>query len=1566
MIAREFVELSKRNGAHRSAIMIGEQSLLLSCGEIWLSAGNSLQLVVSDNAEIKAWCNSKNIDCLPWISWAGSAVEKSSCDYLFSLANLRVLPQSVLDIAGMAAINFHDGPLPFYRGINSPSWAIINGETTHGIAFHLMTEAIDDGDIVVQKQFSVSAHETSLTLNAKCFEAANIAFGEIVQQLAVNSLNSTPQLNSTTDSFFYRERDRPVAIIDWTSPAIEIDRLVRALDFGDYENPLCIARIDCGISYVHVHHSKVTDTEREYLHPGRVVEIARQNLTVECATGCITLSGFTDVNGHSLTDSELASLLKVSAGDILPRFTDLFKRALDQAVFNEGVWKKRLVDLQPVEIPYRNSETVVEQRSERLESLQKVLSSSGQLNTTAAIAALLARLSDQTDFDLSVYKDHPILLKEQSETTSVLLSQLVQMNLPVRVSLNNNTTIDELEIQLKDTLHRVAEQGNYLRDLPLRLGKNRSTVRCPVTLILRVDTNAENVPEPEGDLCIIVSTDGKEVHWSANASALSDADFQRLQDQLAVIILDGQKSCEPIQALRLLTDDEYSNVIGRWNQTSVEFPGQTVHHAIESAAEHHAMDIAMVFEADSVTYEELNNRANAFSHQLTRKGIVPGQLIGVLMDRSIDMMVALLGILKTGCAYVPLDPVYPKDRLIYMVRDARVTAIVCDEALSGYIESGTALTLTFEPYDSSIRYKNPVTPCQTTDLAYVIYTSGSTGSPKGVMVEHRNVANFFVAMNHRIPQHNGVWLAVTSISFDISVLELFWTLTRGFKVVLYSDDRRQKSQPPLHSAFPEKQMDMSLFYWNVADESNLDRNDKYHLLLEGARFADQNGFRAVWNPERHFEAFGGSFPNPAVTCAAVAAITKNVAIRAGSCVAPLHSPIRIAEDWSVVDNLSNGRAGVAFAAGWAPPDFAILPENFKNAKDVMFTHLDTVRKLWRGDKVEFEGPLGTVDVRTLPRPVQPELPVWITTAGNIESYRMAGVAGANILTHLLGQTVDDVAEKIAAYHQAWDEADHQGRGQITLMLHTLIGHDKESVRRLVHQPMKAYLKSAMFLLKSAAWNFPTFKKLSDDTGATLDSFFENISDEDMDALLDHAFDRYFNHSGLFGSVADGIKMIDSCKRIGVDEIACLIDFGLDDQKALDHLPFLAELREAVNSSDQFENESADYSIAAQISRHNVTHLQCTPSMAAMLLADPESKGALESVQHILVGGEALPQITANELSESGALVSNMYGPTESTIWSSTASVEKDQPVLIGSPVANTWVYVVDRQLQLVPPGMPGELLIGGAGVVRGYHNMPELTEERFIPDAITPKSGSLPGRLYRTGDLVRQNQNGNLQYLGRLDHQVKIHGYRIELEEIEAQLCQNSMVSQATVILREDTPGDQRLVAYIVASADVEIMSNTLQSKLKEKLPEFMVPSIIVQLNEMPLTPNGKTDRSKLPVPARKQVAGHSDRVKPANDLEIVIAKCWKDVLKLEEVGTTDNFFDIGGHSLLVIELLKRLNSEKRIEKTVAMTDVFRFSTVAGLAAHLTETDVQQAEPTGQSRAQSRKSAMNRRRRASR
>ncbi|XYJ24200.1 non-ribosomal peptide synthetase [Bacillus velezensis] len=346
-------------------------------------------------------------------------------------------------------------------------------------------------------------------------------------------------------------------------------------------------------------------------------------------------------------------------------------------------------------------------------------------------------------------------------------------------------------------------------------------------------------------------------------------------------------------------------------------------------------------------------------------------------------------------------------------------------------------------------------------------------------------------------------------------------------------------------------------------------------------------------------------------------------------------------------------------------------------------------------------------------------------------------------------------------------------------------------------------------------------------------------------------------------------------------------------------------------------------LANMIHSYGISIMQATPTLWHSLVTnEPDSLRALQ----VLVGGEALPNALMHALLESGCTVTNLYGPTETTIWSAAQPLAKDHTGAppIGKPIWNTRVYVLDAALQPVPPGIAGELYIAGEGLARGYYNRPDLTAERFIADPYGPAGA----RMYRTGDLVRWREDGSLDYISRADHQIKIRGFRIELGEIESVLSKYPGISQAAVIVREDQPGDKRLAAYAVADQPLDI--GGLREYIGESLPDYMVPGAFVQLKELPLTPNKKLDRSALPAPDFSAVL--SDRG-PRTPQEEILCDLFAEVLGLARVGIDDGFFELGGHSLLAGRLMSRVRETMGAELGIGR--LFDTPTVAGLAAQL-------------------------------
>ncbi|HEV2734381.1 MAG TPA: amino acid adenylation domain-containing protein, partial [Longimicrobiaceae bacterium] len=346
----------------------------------------------------------------------------------------------------------------------------------------------------------------------------------------------------------------------------------------------------------------------------------------------------------------------------------------------------------------------------------------------------------------------------------------------------------------------------------------------------------------------------------------------------------------------------------------------------------------------------------------------------------------------------------------------------------------------------------------------------------------------------------------------------------------------------------------------------------------------------------------------------------------------------------------------------------------------------------------------------------------------------------------------------------------------------------------------------------------------------------------------------------------------------------------------------------------------------------VVHASMVPSAAAELL---RSGGIPASVRTLNLGGEALPAPLAQGLYALGTVerVGNLYGPTEDTTYSTYSLVEKGGAgVFVGRPVANTRAYVLDRRLQPVPGGVVGELYLAGDKLARGYAARPELTAERFLPDPF----GAPGSRMYRVMDRVRWRADGELEYLGRTDFQVKVRGFRIELGEVEAALGRHPAVRESVAVVREDAPGDRRIVAYVTAAGDAEITPAGLREHAGRHLPEYMVPSAVVVLEGFPLSPNGKIDRRALPAPGRAE-GGEGGYLPPRDTLELALARIWEEVLEAERVGVRDGFFALGGHSLLAVRLMARVEQATGVRLPLAT--LFSASTVEQLAAELRRGD---------------------------
>jgi amino acid adenylation domain-containing protein len=754
----------------------------------------------------------------------------------------------------------------------------------------------------------------------------------------------------------------------------------------------------------------------------------------------------------------------------------------------------------------------------------------------AGFQAVLSRWSGQEDFAVGT----PAAGRPREELTG-LIGFFVN-TLVLRADMSGNPSFADLLVRSRRSVLGAFEHGDVTFErLVEELRPPRDLSRSPLfQAMLALQTTSPAAIELGGltispvetssgtakfdlQLTLIPTDDGLE-GWLEYATDLFDgATAERLARHLELMLEAAlAEPARPVAELPLLDAAEQARIL-ELNGTSAPIPPDRLEELVSKQAATKPDAVAVVAGTDELTYGELERRSNRLARRLRALGVVRETIVGVCLDRNCEMVVSLLAVAKAGGAWLPLDPAFPADRLVFMLEDAEAPVVITETALGEIVPAGSA-SLLFVDADPALERESdePLEGDGTNEeLAYLIYTSGSTGRPKGVELEHRSVVNFVLSMSEEPGlTASDVLVSVTTLSFDIAVLELFVPLVVGGRVVL----------------------------------------------------ADR-------------------------------------------------------------ETVMDGRA-----------------------------------------------------------------------------------------------------------------------------------------------------------------------------------------------------------------------------------------------------------------------------LAALLERSRATVMQATPTTWRLLVdsgwgGDPRLK--------MLCGGEALPRDLAQALLARGGELWNMYGPTETTIWSAVERVQHgDGPVPIGGPIANTKLYVVDAVGGLAPLGVLGELWIGGDGVARGYRERPELTAERFVPDPFDEG-----GRAYRTGDVARLRGDGRVEFFGRADAQVKVRGFRVELGEIEQAVLAHPGVREAVCIVREDTPGDRRLVAYMVSDGDAP-SAGELRSLLARTLPDYMIPSAYVALERLPLTPNRKVDRKALPAPDGSRPDIGRDYTPPATPTEQAIAQIWQDLLAVEAAGRDDNFFDLGGHSLLAVECVARMESE--------------------------------------------------------
>ncbi|MCX5071918.1 amino acid adenylation domain-containing protein [Streptomyces sp. NBC_00513] len=765
--------------------LIGGTRVLTQCAARLLDSGVRIEGILSDDPAVTEWADTRGIPVLDPHADLARTLSARPFDYLFSMVNFRILPAPVLDLPNIAAINFHDGPLPRYSGSHVPAWALYEGASRHAATWHRMTEAVDAGGVLLERWFPIRDHSTALSLTYETAEVGIELFADLVPHVVARTLPE-PLDTGDRERRFYRRSDRMASggIIHAGTSAAEAERLSKALDYGSFPNPLGVTTLVTEQGAVFTRQVRLIP--REDTRTGTTVQsVTTSAITLAAPDADLVLSDWTAVDGSALSGQAAAQRLGITPGAPLPAASE--QRLADIAAAQKALrphepwWRARLERLRPAPLPADDFSAAAAHYSRH----ELAFTPASREEAVAVVRAFLTVVAERTGEHVFDFAWSPSAARDLSERTHGIAAA----RFPVR--FDGDTTRS-----LQDKLDEAAAHQGYAGDLELRLGlagRPLGSDEPSFTRVMVLDRGAgeEASSEPHTEIALLCLKDGPPTIFVRETAMDADAalDFtEEVEDRVLTALLHGE---EPNPAPRaeggpdVRSDEHHAQPTEALPDTAdaPAAPG-TLLDLFAAVAADRPGATAVRSGVRTLDYAGLDAWADAVAARLHDEGIESGSVVAVLMERDVALLPALLGILRAGAAFLPLDPGYPVDRLRRYVEVSRCDLIVTDDRTHALGASlGPAWRIP-GPDGSAQAVPPKVTA---SDLAYLLFTSGSTGNPKGVEVEHGALANFLTGIGERLGvSPDDSVLAHTTVAFDISLLELFLPLTSGATVVLAS------------------------------------------------------------------------------------------------------------------------------------------------------------------------------------------------------------------------------------------------------------------------------------------------------------------------------------------------------------------------------------------------------------------------------------------------------------------------------------------------------------------------------------------------------------------------------------------------------------------------------------------------------------------------------------------------------------------------------------------------------------------------------------------------------------
>ncbi|MEU9099689.1 amino acid adenylation domain-containing protein [Streptomyces sp. NPDC048361] len=1566
-----------------SSVLIGGGSVLVRCGEILLAKGHRITAVVTGDATARSWAVKAGI-AQHTHAEAVTRAPQLSCDLLLSVGNYAVVPEALLSCAERGAVNYHYGPLPAYSGLHTPSWAIAEEAREYGITWHRMAETVDGGAVIGRVPVTIDPEDTALSLGLKCDEAAVAGLAVLLDEIAEGRETATPQ-DTSARRYFSRHSQFPAeGLIDWSRPAHRVAALVRATDYGPFASPLVWPKITSGGHVYAVREARVESAASDdtAAAPGTVLSCDdASGLRVATGAASIALTRLCTLEGEELTPSTAAAVMGVAAGSVLDVPAEGASARLTEAGLQASQaanrWRTRLIEAgdHPCRLPYPDTadSPVASGRPDPVLVRCPVppLSDDTGPDTSAATAAQLAGALGLFLGRATGQRDIHLAMTAPRTGVDTAHRALFSAWLPLPCRVDADATVTENLRAVREEFTRGQDRGWIRRDAVGRDDTLRerwnSGALIPDVLISWGDRDTDHDTGGHGSAEHGGRRPRLELHVEQDASGdgalvtfhhdarLAAEDVTRLAGQFAAWCARLAAATELVPAdVDLLGTDERALLVEEFNDASgaVVRPEHGLHRLFEEVALAHAVATALVCADESLTYAELNTRANRLAHTLSERGVNRGDLVGVALDRSIDLVVALLAVLKTGAAYVPVDPRFPAERIRQMIEDAEPRLIVTPVATPTALAAWEARCVSVDAGAGQSAGDSLAVEVGADDLAYVIYTSGSTGRPKGVEITHGSLVTFLAAMR-RSPgcAADDRLLAVTTVSFDISVLELFLPLLSGATTVIAQAQETldAKALSGLLERHAITMMQGTPATWELLLEGGWQGTTTLKKILCGGealsrdladRLLATSDAPSVWN------MYG-----PTETT--VWSTAWEVAARAEERNIVIGTPIDHTQVYVLDENLAPvplgfpgelcvGGAGVARGYRDDPEQTRL------RFADNPFGPGSLYRT---GDLARFVAPgrlalLGRNDRQVKLRGHRIELADVEAAVSRHESVRRAVVVGRD--EHLVAYCVRSTAgaadpapvdqgAALAEWAAAWDRA---------------YGADGESA------PSGSEPASADATFNLAGWR-TSYDGLPFSNGEMRDWQQSSVR-----RILSYAPENVFEigsgsglmlfglapHCRTYHAVDASAAAVDMIRRhaASLPQVTC-------EQRAAHALPEVADGAfdtVVVNSVAQYF-PSVDYltSVLAWATKavtngrvflgdvRDLSTLDVFHADVADFRADGETGG---------ITAEKLARRTERGMrAERELVLSRDYFANLPHLFPAITRV--DITLREGRYVNEMTRYRYDVTLHI------GEDTPSAAPATEK-----EWPAAGFDAAALRAELGSLGDAPLRLNNVP----NGRLaEVCGRVAPALALMGAAAPVPMSWADPADLAAAAQEAGLELALLPGrsgspwtcdalfwrpGQRpdlsprpaeardrdaLGAYANTPAVGEPvkapLNRVLRPWLAERLPEYMVPAFIVELDDLPLTPNGKIDENALPDPVVEVDAA----AKPATELERDIMAVWAEVLGHDRIGVNQNFFEIGGNSLRVVRVQTRL--EELLGRPVFGAKLFEHFTVKSLATYL-------------------------------